>query len=213
MTAQIISAFTDEQAARLTGLTVGRLQYWDRTGFFVPSLAAENRRTAYSRIYTFRDLLSLQVLKGLRVDRGCSLPHLREVKEKLRDLGDDLWSRTTLHVLNRKVVFYDEETDEMHEPVSGQNVLKISLKVVLTDMESAVKILSWRDTGDIGQVERRRNVNHNAPVVAGTRIPVAAIKRLSEDGFSVAKILEQYPSLKEADVEAARQYTSEKSAA
>jgi MerR HTH family regulatory protein len=42
MTAEVISAFTEEQAARLTGVTVHRLRHWDRTRFFVPSLAAAN---------------------------------------------------------------------------------------------------------------------------------------------------------------------------
>ncbi|PIV76514.1 MAG: hypothetical protein COW55_01255 [Rhodobacteraceae bacterium CG17_big_fil_post_rev_8_21_14_2_50_65_11] len=83
----VVSAFTDEQASRLTGLSVGRLRYWDRTGFFSPSLAAENRRVAFSRVYTFNDLLSLQVLKKLLDDMHCSLQHLRDVKGSCREVG------------------------------------------------------------------------------------------------------------------------------
>ena len=213
MVAQIISAFTEEQAARLTGLTVHRLRHWDRTKFFVPSFAAENRRTAFSRVYSFKDLPSLQILKALRVDMGCSLQHLREVKEKLAKLGDDLWSRTTLYVLNKKVVFHDDEAGEIREPVSGQIVLQIPLRVVRAKMQSAVEDLSKRDADDIGQIVRKRNVSHNAPVVAGTRIPVASIRRLSEDGFSAAQIIAQYPSLTDADVQAALRYSSEQHAA
>jgi MerR HTH family regulatory protein len=50
-----------DQAAKLTGLTVHRLRHWDRTGFFVPSFAAKNRRSPFSRVYSFKDLLSLRL--------------------------------------------------------------------------------------------------------------------------------------------------------
>ncbi|MGH7084563.1 MAG: DUF433 domain-containing protein [Stellaceae bacterium] len=33
----------------------------------------------------------------------------------------------------------------------------------------------------------------NAPVVAGTRISTAAIKRYEDAGFTVAQIIEEYP--------------------
>lgn len=209
----VISAFTEDQAARLTGLTVHRLRHWDRTGFFIPSLAAQDRRVPFSRVYSFRDLVSLQILKALRIDLGCSLQHLRDVKEKLAHLGDDRWSHTTLHVLNKKVVFFDEERDEHREPVSGQIVLQIPLKVVRSDMRKAAKALGQRTDTEIGSIERHRNVNHNAAVIAGTRIPVAAIKRLAEDGYNVAQILEEYPSLTDKDVIAALRYDGKKSAA
>lgn len=209
----VISAFTDEQASRLAGLTVHRLRHWDRTGFFVPSFAAENRRSPFSRVYSFRDLLSLQVLKALRIDLGCSLQHLREVKDKLAHLGDDRWSHTTLYVLNRRVVFHDEQTGELREPVSGQAVLQIPLRVVRRNMQAAVDDLSKRDATDVGRIVQRRNVSHNAPVLAGTRIPVAAIKRLSEDGFSPRQIVDQYPSLTDDDVMAALRYSPETEAA
>jgi len=202
--ADIISAFTEDQAASLTGLTVHRLRHWDRTGFFIPSLATEDRRVPYSRIYSFRDLLILQVLKGLRIDGHCSLQHLREVRDKLAHLGDDFWYRTTLYVLNRKVVFEDD--GELIEPVSRQRVLQIPLRVIRTGMERSVKELSKRAPDDIGKIGRKRNINHNSAVVAGTRISVASIKRLAEDGYSTEKILAEFPSLTAADVIAALDY-------
>ncbi len=212
MTAEIISAFPEDQAERLTGVTVHRLRHWDRTGFFAPSLAADNRRAPYSRIYSFRDLLSLKVLRALRDDAGCSLQHLRDVRDKLAHLGDDLWSKTRLYVLNKKVVFYDEEKDELREPVSGQMVLQIPLRIVRSDMEHAVKALSKRQANDLGRIERKRNVSHNAAVIAGTRISVGAIKRLAEDGFTTDQILSEFPALTGADVEAALKYRDDKAA-
>ena len=53
------------------------------------------------------------------------------------------------------------------------------------------------------KVSKSRNVNHNVPVLAGTRIPVRAIQRFAEDGYTVEQILVEYPSLTAKDVKAA----------
>jgi uncharacterized protein (DUF433 family) len=213
MTAQVIQAFTEDQAAHLTGVSVNRLRHWDKTKFFAPSLGSDNRRLPFSRIYSFRDLLSLQILKTLRDEAKCSLQHLREVRDRLEHLGSELWSRVTLFVLKRKVVFYDEETRQMREPVSGQGVLQIPLRIVRSSMEKSVRALSQRDATELGKINRKRNVNHNAAVVSGTRVPVGSIKRLAEDGFSTNQILAEFPSLTEADVAAALKYRGGKHAA
>src|SRR4030081_2296359 len=138
MAYSIISAFSEEDVEHLTGITVRQLRYWDATRFFVPSLADENRRQTYRRVYTFRDLVCLKVLNTIRNESKVPLQHLREVKEKLQHLGEDLWTRTTLYLLNRRVVFLNPETDRPEEVVSGQGILQIPLKVVRSDMERAV---------------------------------------------------------------------------
>lgn len=199
----VVSAFTDEQTARLTGLSVAQLRNWDRTGFFNPSLASSDRRKAFSRIYTFSDLLSLQVLKTLRIDMGCSLQHLREVKAKLTSLRDAQWSNTTLFVLNKRVVFHDRENDEYYEPVSNQKVLKIPLRVVKSDMKSAIKGMWSREEHDLGKISKTRRVVQHQPVFAGTRIPVKSVIDFWEAGYSIDQIIGEYPTLTEADVKSA----------
>lgn len=199
----VVSAFSEEQVQRLTGITAAQLQYWGRTNFFVPSLAEEDRRRRYSRVYSFRDLVCLKVLNTLRNEARVSLPHLREVKEKLAHLGDDIWARTTLYVLNRRVVFDNPETRRKEEIVTGQGVLKIPLKVVQSNMEQAVKELWKRDETTIGKIQRKRGVASNKPVVAGTRIPVSAIKAFHDAGYTIEQIREQYPVLTKDDIRAA----------
>lgn len=199
----VISAFTEDQVERLTGVTRYQLRYWDRTGFFQPSFGAEDRRLPFSRIYSFRDVVSLQILNSLRNDVGVSLPHLREVKQKLAHLGDDSWSRVTLYVVKKRVVFFDPEVDQFREIVSGQGVLKIPLEVVQSDMVERADKLRARDEQTVGKVSRTRRVAHNADVVAGTRIPVRAIRAFADAGYAVDAILREYPSLTEADVNAA----------
>jgi uncharacterized protein (DUF433 family) len=129
------------------------------------------------------------------------------VKVKLAHMGDDLWVKTTLYVLNRKVVFVNPETKNREEVVTGQGVLQIPLKVVHGDMQRAVANLRQREEQLIGKVQRKRNVAHNKPVIAGTRIPVSAVKAFSEAGYTIAQIKEQYPTLTDEDISAALSYS------
>lgn len=197
---QVVSAFTEDQVERLTGISKRQLQYWDRQGFFAPSLAYEDRRVAYSRLYSFRDIVSLKVLNALRNEAHVPLAHLREVKDKLAHLGDDVWAKTTLYVLNRKVVLDNEEV------VSGQGVLQIPLQVVAGDMRKAVAELNQRDTSQVGQLSRKRGLVRNQTVIAGTRIPVRSIKAFAHAGYSTEEIIREYPSLTADDVRAAIAY-------
>jgi uncharacterized protein (DUF433 family) len=199
----VVSAFSEEQVQRLTGVTVAQLRYWDRTNFFVPSLADEDRARPYSRVYSFRDVVCLKVLNTLRNEARVSLPHLREVKERLAHLGDDMWARTTLYVLNRKVIFDNPDTRRKEEIVTGQGVLQIPLEVVRSNMERAVKELWSRDETTIGKIQQKRGIVGNKPVVAGTRIPVSAVKAFHKAGYTIKQIIEQYPALTEDDVRAA----------
>jgi len=79
----VISAFSADQVVRLTGLTMRQLAYWDDLGFFQPQYAAEDRRSPYSRIYSFKDVVGLRTLSVLKNTYRCSLPHLQQVARKL----------------------------------------------------------------------------------------------------------------------------------
>jgi uncharacterized protein (DUF433 family) len=166
-------------------------------------MADENRRRAFSRVYTFRDVACLQVLNALRNEAKVPLQHLREVKEKLSHLGEDIWANTTLYVLNKRVVFHNPETDRREDAVTSQGALQIPLAVVTRRLEDEMAKLRARDESQRGRITRKRNVAHNRPVIAGTRIPIKTIKAFAEDGYSVADILKEYPTLSEADVRAA----------
>ena len=201
----IVSAFTDEQTARLTGLSVEQLRNWDRTGFFSPALAAENRRSAFSRIYTFQDLLSLHVLKALKNDYGCSLQHLRQVKKELAKLGQGSWSDFTLYVLNKRVVIHDKKSSDFYEPVDGQKVFKIPLRVVQRNMQNAVNELWERPASSIAKTEKRRRVAGFKEVLSGTRVTIDSIRDFITAGYSDNEIVEEFPSISIVDVQFVRE--------
>lgn len=199
----VVAAFTEEDAARLTGLSVRQLRHWDRTKFFAQSLANENRSLSYARLYSFKDLVALRVLDELRNKSRVSMQHLREVKDKLMALGEH-WASTTLYVLKKKVVFINTATQTHEEVVSGQGVLQIPLEVVAGDMSERVKAWRRRDESRSGQVEKRQGFS--TPVVAGTRIPVENIKAFADAGYTVEQVMREYPTLTRSDVEAALAY-------
>jgi hypothetical protein len=55
------------------------------------------------------------------------------------------WTKTKLYVLNRKVVFYEPGTGLPREVVSGQYVIGILLKTIISDTEKDVEKMQRRD--------------------------------------------------------------------
>jgi len=208
-----IAAFTEEQVERLAGLTAAQLRYWDRTGFFAPSYGDENRRVAYSRIYSFKDVVGLRTLGLLRRQHNVPLQHLRRVAQELSHLADQLWSKTTLFVLNRRVIIEEPGSGRFREAVSGQYVIGIPLKRIMADTKKDAEKLLRRPRDKIGKIERSRYIGHNAPVIAGTRIPTRAVQEFSEAGYTIEQIIAEYPNLTRRDVEAALRHERARAAA
>lgn len=208
----VIAAFSEDQVQRLTGLTRSRLRYWRNTGFFAPSFVEENPRLPNSRFYSFKDVVALRTLEILRVQNNVPLQQLRKVAEKLSHLKDDLWTKTELFVVNRKVAVVNPESGRMEEVVSGQYLIPIRLGQVMRDTERDVEAMQVRSSDEIGRISRSRSICRNAPVVAGTRISVGAVQRLHEDGYTTAQIIAEYPDLTPDDVRAALAYDPAKAA-
>jgi uncharacterized protein (DUF433 family) len=204
----VISAFTEEQVERLTGITRRQLRWWDAQEFFVPAIAHEDRSKPYSRLYAFGDLVALKVLNALRNECKVPLKELKRVKETLSHMGEAVWTKTTLYVHDKKVAFVNPETGVTEEIVSGQGVLQIALQVVVSNMRKAVDDMRERGPEIVGQITKRRGLLNSMPVVAGTRIPIRSIKAFANSGYSEEDILKEYPTLKVEDVRAAIKYPS-----
>lgn len=201
--AEVIGAFSEYDAARLSGLSQHQIRMWDRTGFFRPSLAETNRRLPFSRVYSFRDIVSLRVLGHLRNTHKVPLQHLRKVSDKLHEMGEAKWTACTLYVLERRVVFDDPRDQKRKEVVSEQRVFDIPLRIAISDTRQALAKLNQRDASEVGHVVKQRFVMQGEPVFDGTRIPVATVLRYLEAGYDTGAIIKAFPDLTEADVDAA----------
>jgi len=80
-------SFTAEQACRLSNCTHHQLRYWDRVGLVSPSLQTTGGRPGIRRLYSFRDLVALRVVRSL-LDNGMSLQRVRRAWDYLRREGD-----------------------------------------------------------------------------------------------------------------------------
>lgn len=82
-----MEAFTAQQACRLTGCTAHQLRYWDRVNLVRPSLQRTGGRPGRRRLYAFRDLVALRVVKSL-LDNGMSVQRVRRAWDYLRRTAD-----------------------------------------------------------------------------------------------------------------------------
>lgn len=86
-----MKAFTEEHASRVTGLSRRQLRAWDKRGFFEPELAFDNRRSPYSRIYSFQDLVGLRAISTLLKKYRVPLRELVKVAYELKKRGYKSW--------------------------------------------------------------------------------------------------------------------------
>lgn len=80
-------AFTADQACALTNCTAHQLRYWDRVGLVSPSVQSTGGRPGVRRLYSFRDLVALRVVRSL-LDNGMSLQRVRRAWDYLRRHAD-----------------------------------------------------------------------------------------------------------------------------
>ncbi len=81
--------YSGTQAAKVVGITYRQLDYWARTNLVTPSLASA-KGSGSRRLYSYRDLLELRVVRTL-LDAGIELPRVRRVFEYVRQhVTDDI---------------------------------------------------------------------------------------------------------------------------
>ena len=82
-----MEAFTAQQASKLTGCTAHQLRYWDRVGLVQPTVQGTGGRPGVRRLYSFRDLVALRVVRSL-LDNGMSVQRVRRAWDYLRRTAD-----------------------------------------------------------------------------------------------------------------------------
>ena len=80
-------SFTAEQACRLANCTHHQLRYWDKVRLVEPSVQGSGGRPGVRRLYSFRDLVALRVVRSL-LDNGMSLQRVRRAWDYLRREGE-----------------------------------------------------------------------------------------------------------------------------
>ena len=205
MSAAVHQVFSDDHVSRLTGLTKWQVRSWDRLGFFTPRFAYEDRFVPYSRIYSFKDVVGLRTIAVLMQEYRVSFQELKRVARELVKRGYKHWAELRLYVVKRQVHFRRPGSKDVEGVWDGQLAM-LPIIDVIADVKKRVEELHERSPEQRGHIEQHKHVVRNAPVIAGTRIPTAAIRRFHEAGYSAAQILKQYPTLTPEDVQGALKF-------
>ncbi len=152
--------FRGPVACSAAGITYRQLDYWARTGLVEPSVRTA-AGSGSQRLYSFRDILVLKVIKRL-LDTGVSLHNIRTAVEHLRDSGVEHLAQVTL-MSDGASVYECRSQDEVIDLVQGgQGVFGIAVGRV------------WREVeGSLAELPSER-VDTGAPVVAAEGDELAA---------------------------------------
>ena len=152
-------AFTSKQACYLSGCTSHQLRYWDKVGLVSPTIQSSNGKPGVPKLYSFRDIVSLRVIKTL-LDNGMSIQRVRRAwkyltrngnlqnqlsEVKLVSDGDTIYSVEDDIVFDAlksgQLTFFetiDEVTKEVREDVSKFELDKERFLNLLTKVEEDV---------------------------------------------------------------------------
>ncbi|HEX6887801.1 MAG TPA: MerR family transcriptional regulator [Candidatus Nanopelagicales bacterium] len=136
--------FRGPVACAAAEITYRQLDYWARTGLVEPSVRPATG-SGTQRLYSFRDILVLKVVKRL-LDTGVSLQNIRTAVTHLRARGvEDL---ATLTLMSDGASVYEcTSEDEVIDLVrGGQGVFGIAVGKVWAEVEGTLSTLPGERT-------------------------------------------------------------------
>lgn len=123
------------------GITYRQLDYWARTGLVEPSIRGATG-SGTQRLYSFRDVLVLKIVKRL-LDTGVSLQQIRTAVQHLRERGIDDLAQITI-MSDGASVYECTSADEVIDLVQGgQGVFGIAVGRVWREVEGTLAELPW----------------------------------------------------------------------
>src|SRR6188472_3127671 len=123
-------------ACNAAGITYRQLDYWARTGLVEPSVRSATG-SGSQRLYSFRDILLLKVIKRL-LDAGISLQQIRTAVQHLRARGTDDLTRVTL-MSDGASVYECTSSDEVIDLLQGgQGVFGVAIGGVWREIEGSL---------------------------------------------------------------------------
>lgn len=123
-------------ACRAAGVTYRQLDYWARTGLLEPSVRSATG-SGTQRLYSFRDVLVLKVIKRL-LDTGVTLQQIRLAVDSLRARGTYDLARITLMSDGASVYECTSDEEVIDLLRGGQGVFGIALGSVWREVEGTL---------------------------------------------------------------------------
>ena len=136
--------FSGKKAAEIVGITYRQIDYWARTDLIRPS-SCDAAGSGSRRIYSYRDLLELRVIKTL-LDAGIKLESVRDVFKYLRNHVESEIAAAHIVISGQSVVLCqgDQLVDVLR---NGQGVLNVlPLAGVKDQVDSQIIALTRSET-------------------------------------------------------------------
>lgn len=156
-----LTAVDDDEAGyrapivtQLVGITYRQLDYWARTGLVTPSARAA-AGSGSQRLYSFKDVLVLKVVKGL-LDAGISLQNVRVAVDHLRGRGTTDLAATTLFSDGTTIFECTEDAEVLDLLRGGQGVFGIAVGPAMIDLAGQISQFPPEaavSSGDLGADE------------------------------------------------------------
>ncbi|MBA2468964.1 MAG: DUF433 domain-containing protein [Chloroflexia bacterium] len=204
-TADPIVALDSNRVSKLTGIPKNTLAHWEKRGVFKASYIDPHPKVPFRRIYSFRDVVSLRALALIRREAHVSFKEILGASEYLSKHYESPWSQLRFGLMSGKLVFWDPDRRRWSHS-SGQDVLEFNVAGIPDEIRRSIPEVLQRDNASHGVITKNRYVQHNKPIIAGTRIPTSSIWAFHEAGYSPSQILREYPHLTVEDVDAALNY-------
>ena len=113
-------AFTSKQACYLSACTSHQLRYWDKVGLVSPTIQSSNGKPGVPKLYSFRDIVSLRVIKTL-LDNGMSIQRVRRAWKYLTRNGNLQDQLSEVKLVSDGETIYTVEDDKVFDALkSGQ---------------------------------------------------------------------------------------------
>jgi DNA-binding transcriptional MerR regulator len=128
--------FRGPVACSVVGITYRQLDYWARTGLVTPEIRTASG-SGSQRLYSFRDILILKVIKRL-IDAGISLQQIRTAIDHLRVRGVNDLTEVTLMSDGVTVFECTSDSEVIDLLKGGQGVFGIALGGVWKDIEGSL---------------------------------------------------------------------------
>jgi DNA-binding transcriptional MerR regulator len=130
-------------ACKAAGITYRQLDYWARTKLVEPTVRGA-KGSGTQRLYSFRDVLVLKIVKRL-LDTGVSLQQIRSSVEHLRTRGVEDLAQITL-MSDGASVYECTSPDEVIDLVqAGQGVFGIAVGRVWRELETNLSTMPGED--------------------------------------------------------------------
>jgi len=150
-------SFNTKAVSKIIGLTIRRIDYWDKTHFIKPSIK-EASGYGSTRLYSFEDLVRLKVAKTL-MGKGISLQKIRKaityLKKNMPNSENPL-SDLKFLTDGESIFILTKKSKEIIDTLrNGQLVFSVSLGTIIDELKGEVKAIHDQRKYEIAVMKKK----------------------------------------------------------